>query len=286
MILYPKEGPIGIFDSGYGGLTILREIIKELPQYDYVYLGDNARAPYGQRSFDTIYQYTLECVQWFFNQGCSLVILACNTASAKALKNIQHHALPHMDTKRRVLGVIRPTAEVIGHYTHTHEIGIMATTGTVISGSYLIEVKRSYPSIRVWQQACPMWVPMIENNEFRNAGADYYIKKYLDQLLSQSPLIDTILLACTHYPVLTQQIKQYIGDDITILSQGPIVAKSLKDYLLRHPEIEQKITKNWNVDFYTTDAENDFDTHASLFFGQPVKAKHTEIDHTIHLGGS
>ncbi|MEP7268281.1 MAG: aspartate/glutamate racemase family protein, partial [Saprospiraceae bacterium] len=240
-------------------------------------------APYGQRSFDTIYQYTLECVQWFFKQGCPLVILACNTASAKALKNIQHLALPLMTPENRVLGVIRPTAEVIGHYTHTNEIGILATTGTVISESYLIEIKKRFPDIKVVQQACPMWVPMIESNEFRNEGGDYYLRKYLDQLLSGSKLIDTILLACTHYPILTQKIKQYIGEDITILSQGPIVAKSLKDYLRRHPEIASRVTKDSSYEFFTTDAESDFDTHASLFFGAPVKAHHTEIDHTIHF---
>lgn len=278
-----STGPIGVFDSGYGGLTILREIIKLLPEYDYIYLGDNARAPYGQRSFDTIYQYTLESVQWFFKQGSPLVILACNTASAKALKNIQRLALPLMDPDKRVLGVIRPTAEVIGNFTHTNEIGILATTGTVVSESYLIEIKRSFPDIKVTQQACPMWVPLIESNEFRNDGADFFIKKYLDQLLSGSKLIDTILLACTHYPILTRKIKEYIGEDITILSQGPIVARSLKDYLQRHPEIEKIVSKNNSVQFYTTDAENDFDTHASLFFGSNVKALHTEIDHTIHF---
>lgn len=276
-------GPIGIFDSGYGGLTILREIIKELPDNDYIYLGDNARAPYGQRSFDTIYQYTIECVQWFFNQGSPLVILACNTASAKALKNIQQLALPILAPERRVLGVIRPTAEVIGNYTHTNEIGILATTGTVLSESYVIEIKKRFPDIKVTQQACPMWVPLLENNEFRNEGSDYFIQKYLDQLLSGSKLIDTILLACTHYPVLTRRIKEFIGEDITIVSQGPIVAKSLKDYLFRHPEIETKVSKNKQVRFYTTDSESDFDTHASLFFGQSVTAKHTEIDHTIHF---
>jgi glutamate racemase len=286
MSSYLHTGPIGIFDSGYGGLTILREIIKLLPEYDYLYLGDNARAPYGQRSFETIYQYTLECVQWFFSQGCPLVILACNTASAKALKNIQHYALPRMASDRRVLGVIRPTAEVIGKYSHSREIGILATTGTVISGSYLIEIKRSYPDLHVFQQACPMWVPMIENNEFRNEGGDFYIQKYIQQLMQQSDQIDTVLLACTHYPILTRKIKEYIGDEITILSQGPIIAKSLQDYLVRHPEIEARVTRQRDYRFYTTDAENDFDSHASLFYGEPVKAKHTVIDHTIYLEGS
>lgn len=276
------KGPIGIFDSGYGGLTILREIINELPQYDYIYLGDNARAPYGQRSFDTIYQYTLECVQWFFQQGCPLVILACNTASAKALKNIQHHALPYLAPDRRVLGVIRPTAEVIARYTQSGEIGILATTGTVVSDSYLIEIRRSSPGIKVYQQACPMWVPMIENNEYDNEGADYYIRKYIDQLRAQSPNIDTVLLACTHYPLLTQKIKT-LWPEVNILSQGQIVAKSLANYLQRHPEIETRIGQNQNYSFYTTDSENDFDGRASVFFGRPIKAKHTEIDHTIHF---
>ncbi len=275
-------GPIGIFDSGYGGLTILKEIISELPQYDYVYLGDNARAPYGQRSFDTIYQYTLECVQWFFQQGCPIVILACNTASAKALKNIQHHALPYLAPDRRVLGVIRPTAEVIGQHTTSGEIGILATTGTVVSESYLIEIKRSFPDIKVFQQACPMWVPMIENNEYENAGADYYIYKYIDQLRYQSPQIDTVLLACTHYSLLAQKIKIY-WPEVNIISQGPIIAQSLADYLKRHPELETQIGQQCDYKFYTTDSENDFDSRASVFFGQSIKAQHTEIDHTIHF---
>jgi glutamate racemase len=276
------KGPIGIFDSGYGGLTILKEIIYRLPQYDFIYLGDNARAPYGQRSFDTIFQYTLECVQWFFKHDCPLVILACNTASAKALKNIQHYALPLMAPDRRVLGVIRPTAEVLGHHTRSGEIGILATTGTVVSGSYLIEVRRSFPDVKVYQQACPMWVPMIESNEYDNEGASYFIEKYVDQLRSQSRDIDTVLLACTHYPLLARKIKD-LWPEINILSQGPIIADSLKDYLSRHPEMAARITTGGGHQFYTTDAENDFDTHASLFFGQGIKAKHAEIDHTLHI---
>ncbi len=275
-------GPIGVFDSGYGGLTILKEIIQKLPQYDYIYLGDNARAPYGQRSFDTIYQYTLECVQWFFQQGCPIVILACNTASAKALKNIQHHALPYLAPDRRVLGVIRPTAEVIRQYTTTGEVGILATTGTVVSESYLIEIHRSSPELKVYQQSCPMWVPMIENNEYENAGADYYIYKYIDQLRAQSPNIDTVLLACTHYPLLTQKIKAY-WPEVNILSQGPIIAHSLLDYLHRHPEMEARIDRNSNYRFFTTDSENDFDSRASVFFGESIQAKHAELDHTIHF---
>ncbi|MBK7607938.1 MAG: glutamate racemase [Saprospiraceae bacterium] len=277
-----SKGPIGIFDSGYGGLTILKEITRVLPQYDYIYLGDNARAPYGQRSFETIYQYTLECVQWFFNQGCPLVILACNTASAKALKNIQHFALPHMAPDNRVLGVIRPTAEVIGHHTQTRQIGILATTGTVVSGSYLIEVHRSFPELKVFQQACPMWVPMVENNEYDNEGADYYIKKYIDALRAQSPDIDTVLMACTHYPLLVPKIKKF-WPEVNILSQGPIVAHSLADYLQRHPEIEARIGQHSDYKFYTTDSENDFDNRASVFFGETISATHAEIDHTIHI---
>ena len=276
------KGPIGIFDSGYGGLTVMKEIIGLLPQYDYIYLGDNARAPYGQRSFDTIYQYTLECVQWFFKHDCPLVILACNTASAKALKNIQHYALPLLGPGRRVLGVIRPTAEVIGHHTKTGEIGILATTGTVVSGSYLIEVRRSFPDIKVYQQACPLWVPLIENNEYDNEGADFFIEKYVHQLKAQSPHIDTVLQACTHFPLLTPKIKE-LWPEVTILSQGPIVANSLKDYLRRHTEIESCITQHGDRKFYTTDAENDFDKHASLFFGEGIKAHHAEIDHTLHI---
>ncbi len=275
------SGPIGVFDSGYGGLTILREIIKDLHQYDYVYLGDNARAPYGQRSFDTIYDYTLECVQWFFQHDCPLVILACNTASAKALKNIQHFALPHIDPERRVLGVIRPTAEVIGKYTKTGSIGLLATTGTVVSESYLIEIGKRFPGLKVYQQACPLWVPLIENNEINNEGADYFIEKYVKELLAQSPDIDVILLACTHYPILVNKIKK-MAPGIKVIPQGPIIADSLKDYLSRHPEMESQITKNSSYRFYTSDAESDFETHASMFFGKRVHADHTMIDHVIH----
>jgi len=266
--------PIGVFDSGYGGLTVLKEIVREMPQYDYVYLGDNARAPYGSRSFDTIYQYTLEAVEWFFKQGCPLVILACNTASAKALRTIQQKDLPAMASDKRVLGVIRPTTEVIGEFSKTKEAGILGTRGTVASTSYPIEINKFYPEIKVHQQACPMWVPLVENNEFNNSGADYFIKKSLNELFLQSSNIDCLLLACTHYPLLKNKIEQFLPERVTVISQGEIVAKSLKDYLTRHAEIESKLSKNGAISFYTTDAVEDFNSKACIFYGQDVEAKH------------
>jgi glutamate racemase len=274
----PLQQPIGVFDSGYGGLTVLKEITAKLPQYDYIYLGDNARAPYGNRSFETVYQYTLECVQWFFKQGCPLVVLACNTASAKALRTIQQNDLSKIDPSKRVLGVIRPTAEVIGNFSQSKKIGVMGTLGTVNSGSYILEIDKFFPDIKVYQQACPMWVPLVENNEYTSDGADYFIKKYIDELLNQSAAIDTILLACTHYPLLLDKIKEFSPADMTILSQGEIVATSLSDYLSRHPEIETHITKNSSKEFYTTDLPEDFDNHATHFFGKAVKSKHAIVD--------
>lgn len=271
------KGPIGIFDSGYGGLTVLKEIAAKLPAYDYIYLGDNARAPYGARSFETIYHYTLQCVEWFFKQGCPLVILACNTASAKALRSIQQINLPKIDPAKRVLGVIRPTSEIIGKYTHSNKVGVLGTTGTVQSLSYPIEIEKFYPGITVYQQACPMWVPLVENNEFNSDGADYFINKYLQQLLSQSTDIDTLLLACTHYPLLIDKIKQFIPADITLLSQGEIVANSLLNYLERHPEIEENCTKNGQSVFYTTDSAADFDQKASFFYGKSVNSIHLTL---------
>jgi glutamate racemase len=272
-----KYQPIGIFDSGYGGLTVLKEIIAELPQYDYLYLGDNARAPYGTRSFETVYHYTLECVEWFFKQGCSLVILACNTASAKALRTIQQNDLPKLDSNKRVLGVIRPTTEIIGQFTSTKQIGVLGTNGTVQSNSYPIEINKFYPGIKVFQEACPFWVPIVENNEFNSPGADYFVKKNIDELLKQSSQIDTILLGCTHYPLLINKIKQFVPEGITIVSQGAIVAKSLKDYLGRHPEIEEKCSKSGKLSFYTTDSAEDFDNHAAIFFGKSLKSAHLEL---------
>jgi len=272
-----SKGPIGVFDSGYGGLTVLKAITEKLPQYNYVYLGDNARAPYGSRSFDTVYQYTLQCVEWFFKQGCPLVVLACNTASAKALRTIQQNDLPKIDPSKRVLGVIRPTSEIIGQFTKTGNIGVMGTTGTVQSGSYLIEIEKFFPGINVFQEACPMWVPLVENNEHQSAGADYFIQKNIRHLLSKSKDIDTILLACTHYPLLMEKIKQFVPPGTNIISQGAIVAESLANYLQRHPEIESNCSKQGNLSFFTTDDPADFDARAAIFFGKPVKSSHLDL---------
>lgn len=273
-----EKQPIGIFDSGYGGLTVFRSITDRLPGYDYFYLGDNARAPYGNRSFNTIHQYTWECVQMLFEMGCPLVILACNTASAKALRTIQQRDLVNVDPAKRVLGVIRPTAEVIGNYTSAKEIGVLGTKGTVQSGSYLIEINNFFPGIKVYQQACPLWVPLIENGEHDQPGADYFVKKYLDQVLAQSDKIDTLLLACTHYPLLQKKISAYLPDNIKVVPQGDIVAASLEDYLHRHPEMEQKLSRNHTQQFFTTSDDTiDFDHHASIFFGEPVKCNYIPL---------
>jgi glutamate racemase len=269
--------PIGVFDSGYGGLTVLKEIVQVLPQYDYIYLGDNARAPYGTRSFETVYQYTLECVKHLFSMGCRLVILACNTASAKALRTIQQKDLPNIDPSLRVLGVIRPTTETIGMVTRNGHVGILGTPGTVYSGSYYIEIEKFYPEIVVYQEACPLWVPLIENNEHQGEGADYFVKKHIDALLDQSPQIDTILLACTHYPLMMDKIRQFTPSGILVLSQGKIVASSLAEYLQRHPAIEAACSKTGKRIFYTTDSTEDFDRHASMFFGEPVQSKHLQL---------
>ena len=273
----PATAPIGIFDSGYGGLTIMKEIVEKLPSYDYLYLGDNARSPYGNRSFDTVYHYTLECVQWFFEQGCPLVVLACNTASAKALRTIQQNDLDRIAPHNRVLGVIRPTTEVIGNYTESRHIGILGTSGTVQSGSYEIEIHKFYPDIIVHQEACPMWVPLIENNEHESKGADYFVKKHLEGLIERAPEIDTILLACTHYPLMLDKIKEYAPIGTNIISQGEIVANSLADYLRRHPEMEERISKGSSKHFFTTDSTEDFDNKATFFFGEEVNSKHLEL---------
>jgi len=266
--------PIGIFDSGYGGLTVFRSIKDKLPQYDYLYLGDNARAPYGNRSFETVYQYTLECVQWFFDRGCPLVILACNTASAKALRTIQQENLPVLAPNNRVLGVIRPTAEVVGLFTQTKHVGVLGTKGTVASGSYPLEIHKFFPDVKVHQLACPMFVPLIENNEMESEGADFFVRQYVNELLAQSPEIDTILLACTHYPLLMKQLKKHLPESIRVVAQGDIVADSLEDYLLRHPEMAAQLTQNSNMQFFTTDDAQDFMAHAALFFGEPIVAQH------------
>jgi glutamate racemase len=268
------KNPIGVFDSGYGGLTVLKEIVRTLPQYDYVYLGDNARAPYGSRSFETVYEYTLECVKQLFEMECPLVVLACNTASAKALRNIQQKDLPVIAPDKRVLGVIRPTTEIIGKHSKTRQVGVLGTTGTINSNSYPIEINKFFPDITVHQEACPMWVPIVENNEFESEGADFYIKKNLDNLLSKNQNIDTIILGCTHYPLLINKIKKHLPAGITLLSQGEIVADSLSDYLKRHSELESRLTKGKQVEFFTTDSAENFDKAASLFFGKEVKSKH------------
>lgn len=269
--------PIGVFDSGYGGLTVLKEFVGLLPQYDYLYLGDNGRAPYGNRSFETVYEYTLQCVKWFFEQGCSLVILACNTASAKALRSIQQNDLPRMAPDKRVLGVIRPTTEVIGSYSESGEIGILATKGTVNSESYPIEIHKFFPGTYVYQEACPMWVPIVENNEIHTQGANFFIKKNLHALFQKGPKIDVVLLACTHYPLLKDNIQEHLPIDVKLVTQGELVAQSLAAYLNRHPEIEERCSKNGQQQFFTTDATEDFDSHGSLFFGAPVKSKYLDL---------
>lgn len=273
-----KAGPVGVFDSGYGGLTVLKEIVHKLPQYDYLYLGDSARSPYGNRSFDTVYHYTLQCVKWFFEQGCSLVILACNTASAKALRTIQQNDLPGLAPGKRILGVIRPTAEIIGKFSETKSVGVLATNGTVVSESYPMEINKFFSGLKVHQEACPMWVPLVENNEHENNGADYFVKKNLQNIFEKGEDIDVILLACTHYPLLKEKIEEYLPVGVKLLSQGEIVAESLADYLQRHPEIENLCSRGGQHTFYTTDSTEDFDNHATVFFGKQVKSKHVDLD--------
>lgn len=269
---------IGVFDSGYGGLTVLKEFVRLLPEYDYCYLGDNARAPYGTRSFETVYRYTLECVRHLFAEGCRLVILACNTASAKALRTIQQRDLPHIDPSGRVLGVIRPSVEVIGSYTRSRCVGILGTAGTVQSLSYPIEIKKINPSVQVFQEACPMWVPLVESNEHEKEGADYFVKQHIDRLLKQNPDIDVIVLACTHYPLLINKIKKYTPENIHILSQGGIVAGSLADYLQRHPEIDAVLGKTGSRRFQTTDSSELFDQYASVFYGEDIRSEKLKIE--------
>lgn len=272
-----SKNPIGIFDSGYGGLTVMKEIVSKMPEYDYVYLGDNGRAPYGPLSFETVYEYTLQCVKWFFEKGCPLVILACNTASAKALRSIQQNDLPKIDPAKRVLGVIRPTSEVIGRYTKTKHAGVMATAGTVLSESYLLEIEKFYPEIKVSQEACHEWVSIVESGKYNSPEADAPVKLHVDQLLAKDGRIDAILLACTHYPLLTEKIKQFVPEGIALISQGDIVAKSLLQYLQHHPEIEEQCSKTGKRAFYTTGNTTDFNNHASVFFGEPIIASGIKI---------
>ena len=258
-------GPIGVFDSGYGGLTILDKIREVLPEYDYIYLGDNARAPYGTRSFEVVYEFTRQAVNKLFDMGCHLVILACNTASAKALRSIQMNDLPQIDPARRVLGVIRPTVECVGEISKNQHIGVLATAGTIKSESYPLEIHKLFPEIQVSGTACPMWVSLVENNESQDEGADYFIRKYIDQLLSKDPQIDTVILGCTHFPILLPKIRQYIPDHISVITQGEYVAESLKDYLLRHPDMDARCSKNKRREFLTTESVEKFRESASVF---------------------
>lgn len=272
-----KPGPIGVFDSGYGGLTILSEIRKALPDYDYIYLGDNARAPYGSRSFDIVYRFTLEAVEELFSRGCHLVILACNTASAKALRNIQQLNLPHIDPDRRVLGVIRPTVETVGDITRSGHVGIFATPGTVASRSYEIEIAKLNPEFKVTAHACPMWVPLVENREADHPGADYFVNQEVNALLADDNRIDTIILGCTHYPILYPKIREAVPKAIKIVRQGDIVARSLADYLDRHPEMAQRLTRGGNTQYLTTESPEKFSELATLFLGHPITATHIEL---------
>ncbi len=269
--------PIGVFDSGYGGLTILKAIRSQLPEYDYLYLGDNARAPYGTRSFDVVYQFTLEAVKYLFAQGCKLVILACNTASAKALRSIQQRDLPVIDPTRRVLGVIRPTVEALGELSSTRNIGVMGTNGTVQSHSYEMEVAKLNPDFKVYSQACPMWVPLVENHEAESEGADYFVRKYVDGLLKKGPEIDTIVLACTHYPILYPKIRDAVPEHIKIVTQGEIVARSLADYLRRHPEMERRCSKGGTCRYLTTEDPDKFTDLARIFLQEPVAVRHIAL---------
>jgi len=270
--------PIGVFDSGYGGLTILKSITEKLPQYDYIYLGDNARTPYGSRSFDVVYEYTRQAVMKLFSMGCQLVILACNTASAKALRTIQQNDLMLFDPSRRVLGVIRPSVEKIPLFTKTGHVGILGTTGTVLSESYPLEISKiSGDRIMVTQEACPMWVPLVENDETCNPAADYFIQKNILHLFSQDPEIDTVILGCTHYPLLMPAIKKFLPDNVTLVEQGPIVADSLEDYLIRHPEMDIKCSKQGSLRFLTTESVSNFESRAGMFLGSQLRAEKIQL---------
>lgn len=271
-------GPIGIFDSGYGGLTVLSAIKSLLPQYDYLYLGDNARAPYGSRSFDTVYQFTREAVEWLFSSGCHLVILACNTASAKALRTIQQRDLPTIDPERRVLGVIRPTTERVAELTNSGHIGVLGTEGTIQSRSYEIEIYKLHPQLTISGEACPMWVPLVENREYDKPGANYFVRQHLEQLMAKDPQIDTIILGCTHYPLLLDKIRQHLPAGTNVITQGSYVAESLKDYLSRHQEMDTKCTKSGTVRYYTTDASDKFNQLASIFLREKVDARQIKLE--------
>jgi glutamate racemase len=269
---------IGVFDSGYGGLTVMKQIVEKLPEYDYIYIGDNARAPYGSRSYETVYRYTLQAVKWLFNMQCGLVILACNTASAKALRTIQQKDLPSLAPDRRVLGVIRPVTETLGNISRSKHVGVFATSGTVKSESYLIETAKFFPDVKVVQEACPLWVPLIENNDFDNDGAAFFIRRHVNSLFYKDPLIDAVVLGCTHYPIIINQIKKYLPQGTLLIDQGAIVADSLSDYLVRHPEITSGLSVNGTRNFFTSDSTSDFDRLASLFYGQNTESIHIDFE--------
>ena len=275
--LSKEPGPIGVFDSGYGGLTIYNEIQKLLPQYDYLYLGDNARTPYGTRSFDVVYEFTRQAVCHLFQQGCQLVILACNTASAKALRTIQQVDIPLLDPSRRVLGIIRPTVENVGALTVSRHVGVLATEGTIKSLSYPLEIRKLFPDIEVTGEACPMWVPLVETGEFDCDGADYFVKRHIDNLLSRDPQIDTIILGCTHYPILIDKIRKYVPEGVNLVTQGAAVASSLKEYLQRHPQMEALCTKGGVSTFCTTEAGGKFGDQASLFLEQSITVQNVTL---------
>lgn len=273
-----QPGSIGVFDSGYGGLTILHGIRQLLPDYDYIYLGDNARAPYGSRSFDVVYQFTRQAVMKLFESGCQLVILGCNTASAKALRSIQQNDLPKLDPQRRVLGVIRPTAEVIGKLTHSRHVGVLATEGTIKSHSYKLEIQKLWDDVTVTGIPCPLWVPIIENNEADTPGADYFVKKRIDLILERDPQIDTLILGCTHYPILMPKIRKHVPENVQIVAQGEYVAKSLQDYLQRHPDMELRCTKHGTVRYLTTENPEKFKENAQIFIHEEVNVEHVDLE--------
>lgn len=275
-----KSGPIGVFDSGYGGLTVLSEIKKLMPEYDYLYLGDNARAPYGNRSYELVYKFTLQAVKWFFLQDCQLIVIACNTASAKALRNIQQNDLPEIDSFKRVLGVIRPTTETIADYTQTGHVAVLGTEGTIQSKSYEIEIKKLHPHLKVTTEACPMWVPLVENNEYDKLGADYFVKQHINSIMTKDHNIDAIILGCTHYPLLLKKIKQFTPKGVTLISQGEHVAHSLKSYLERHKEMNSMCSKNAKTTYCTTESPEKFKSFASIFLNESIDVENVNIDVT------
>ncbi len=271
------NAPIGIFDSGYGGLTVFKHIKQLMPEYDYIYLGDNARNPYGTRSFDVVYQYTLQAVEKLFSLGCELVILACNTASAKALRTIQQNDLPRIAPEKRVLGVIRPSVEEVGQISRSRHVGVLGTNGTVRSHSYFLELEKLFPDVVVNEEACPMWVPLVENHEYERPGADFYVKQHINRIMAKDAAIDTLILGCTHYPLLLGKIKQFVPANVKILEQGPLVAKKLKLYLKNHPEMDVRCAKNGKVRFYTTEAPERFKESAQIFLKEKIEVHHIII---------